>query len=152
MYRMEDKSQELIKDKLTQYAIALDTRSWELLDDIFHENAVAIYGSKKFKLVFKSKSRNEILQMCKDNLGGCGTTQHLLGNFRINIAPEEVNSKCYVRAYHVGLAPNENEFYEMYGEYQDTWNLFDGDWKIVKRKLRVDHESGNRDKVLAPGK
>jgi hypothetical protein len=39
----------------------------------------------------------------------------------------------------------------MYGEYQDKWELFDGNWMIVKRNLRVDHESGNRDKVLAPG-
>jgi hypothetical protein len=39
----------------------------------------------------------------------------------------------------------------MFGEYQDKWKLFNGDWVIEKRILRVDHDHGNRDKVLAPG-
>lgn len=39
----------------------------------------------------------------------------------------------------------------MYGEYQDSWKLFGNDWMIEKRILRVDHETGNREKVLAPG-
>tara|TARA_S200000501_G_scaffold355492_1_gene377232 strand:- start:490 stop:939 length:450 start_codon:yes stop_codon:yes gene_type:complete len=148
---MIDNSKETIKDKLIQYAIALDSRNWVLLDHIFHENAVATYGSKKFNFVLETNSRIEILQMCKDSLGGCGTTQHLLSNFRINVNSDQATSKCYVRAYHVGLAPNENESYEMYGEYQDSWKLFGNDWMIEKRILRVDHETGNREKVLAPG-
>ena len=49
------------------------------------------------------------------------------------------------------MKPNENEYYEMFGEYQDEWKKFDSDWMIVKRRLRVDLEKGNRDKVLAPG-
>ena len=148
---MIDHSKEIIKGKLILYAIALDDRSWNLLDYIFHEDAVATYGNKDIDFVIESKSRADILRMCKDSLGGCGTTQHLLGNFRINIQSAEATSKCYVRAYHVGLEPNANEFYEMYGEYQDQWKLSNGSWMISKRNLRVDHESGNRDKVLAPG-
>ena len=149
--KMADNSKEIIKAKLIQYAIALDARAWNHLNDIFHEDAVATYGNKDINFLIETKSRDEILQMCKDSLGGCGTTQHLLGNFRININAMEATSECYVRAYHIGLAANEHEFYEMYGEYQDKWKLFDGNWMIVKRNLRVDHESGNRDKVLAPG-
>ena len=148
---MIDHSKEIIKGKLILYAIALDDRSWNLLDDIFHEDAVATYCNKDIDFVIESKSRADILRMCKDSIGGCGTTQHLLGNFRINIQSAEATSKCYVRAYHVGLEPNANEFYEMYGEYQDQWKLSNGSWMISKRNLRVDHESGNRDKVLAPG-
>ena len=49
------------------------------------------------------------------------------------------------------MPPNENEFYEMFGEYQDEWKKTNNSWLIIKRKLRVDYEKGNRDKVLAPG-
>ena len=52
---------------------------------------------------------------------------------------------------HIGQSPNENESYEMFGEYQDEWEKFNDQWLIVKRKLRVDIELGNRDKVLSPG-
>ena len=45
----------------------------------------------------------------------------------------------------------KSQFYEMFGEYQDEWEKTNNSWLIVKRKLRVDHERGNRDKVLAPG-
>ena len=46
--------------------------------------------------------------------------------------------------------PNESEYYEMWGEYQDDWTKVNGEWLIIKRRLRVDNETGNRDKVLAP--
>ena len=73
----------LIKNLLIDYSVALDTRNWQLLDKVFHENAVASYGGEEIGVLFKSISRQEIISMCKQNLGGCGPTQHLLGNFRI---------------------------------------------------------------------
>ena len=68
---------------------------------------------------------------------------------RDSITGETAESKCYVRAYHVGNIPNESEYYEMWGEYQDDWTKVNGEWLIIKRRLRVDNEAGNRDKVLA---
>jgi hypothetical protein len=50
----------------------------------------------------------------------------------------------------VGLEPNEKEFYEMFGEYIDDWRLIDNSWFIIHRKLIVNFEKGNREKVLAP--
>ena len=74
----------------------------------------------------------------------------VLGNFIINIDNENATSKCYVRVYHAGLEPNEKEFYEMFGEYIDDWKLIDNSWFIIHRKLIVNFEKGNREKVLAP--
>ncbi|MEL0310419.1 MAG: nuclear transport factor 2 family protein, partial [Gammaproteobacteria bacterium] len=59
-------------------------------------------------------------------------------------------SSCYVRVYHVGKEPNQNEFYEMFGEYKDNWRKINNSWFIMQRKLIVNYERGNRDKVLAP--
>ena len=148
-----NKDQENIKKLLIEYTIALDSKSWSSLNNIFHKNATASYGSDAIGLLFEPSSRDEIINLCKRSLGGCGPTQHLLGNFRIttNLNLDKANSYCYVRVFHAGMKPNENEYYEMFGEYQDEWQKFNGDWMIVKRKLRVDLEKGNRDKVLAPG-
>ena len=139
-----------IKDKLISYATSLDTRDWVALNAVFDESATAEYGSDSIGLKIKSSSRKEIVNMCKSSLNGCGFTQHLLGNFIINIDNENATSKCYVRVYHVGLEPNEKEFYEMFGEYIDDWRLIDNSWFIIHRKLIVNFEKGNREKVLAP--
>tara|TARA_B100000029_G_C17542110_1_gene947105 strand:+ start:1281 stop:1724 length:444 start_codon:yes stop_codon:yes gene_type:complete len=139
-----------IERKLINYGIALDSRNWDKLNTIFSKDVSAVYGNEKIGMMIESQSRDEIINMCKASLGGCGTTQHLLGNFRIDITGETAESKCYVRAYHVGNIPNESEYYEMWGEYQDDWTKVNGEWLIIKRRLRVDNETGNRDKVLAP--
>ncbi len=139
-----------IKDKLISYATSLDTRDWVALNAVFDESATAEYGSDSIGLKIKSSSRKEIVNMCKSSLNGCGFTQHLLGNFIINIDNENATSKCYVRVYHAGLEPNEKEFYEMFGEYIDDWKLIDNSWFIIHRKLIVNFEKGNREKVLAP--
>ena len=99
-----------IKDKLISYATSLDTRDWVALNAVFDESATAEYGSDSIGLKIKSSSRKEIVNMCKSSLNGCGFTQHLLGNFIINIDNENATSKCYVRVYHAGLEPNEKEF------------------------------------------
>jgi hypothetical protein len=145
-----DKNTLEIKDKLISYATSLDTKDWVALNSVFDKSATAEYGSDSIGLKIKSSSRNEIVSMCKSSLNGCGFTQHLLGNFIINIDNENATSKCYVRVYHVGLEPNEKEFYEMFGEYIDDWRLIDNSWFIIHRKLIVNFEKGNREKVLAP--
>ena len=145
-----DKNTLEIKDKLISYATSLDTKDWVALNSVFDKSATAEYGSDSIGLKIKSSSRNEIVSMCKSSLIGCGFTQHLLGNFIINIDNENATSKCYVRVYHVGLEPNEKEFYEMFGEYIDDWRLIDNSWFIIHRKLIVNFEKGNREKVLAP--
>ena len=143
-----DKS--IIKDKLIDYAKSLDERNWPNLENIFDQSATAEYGNDSIGLKFLSNSRDEIIEMCMSNLNGCGFTQHLLGNFDIKFKNDTAESSCYVRVYHVGKEPNQNEFYEMFGEYIDNWKKINNSWFIVQRKLIVNYERGNRDKVLAP--
>lgn len=114
-----NKNYKIIENLVISYAIALDSRNWNLLITVFHENAIASYGSDQIGILIESTSRDEIIDMCKNNLGGCGPTQHLLGNFRINTRYNNATSKCYVRVFHCGLEPNQNQSYEMMGEYQD---------------------------------
>ena len=111
----------VIKDKLIDYAKSLDERNWSNLENIFDQSATAEYGNDSIGLKFLSNSRDEIIEMCMSNLNGCGFTQHLLGNFDIKFKNDTAESSCYVRVYHVGKEPNQNEFYEMFGEYKDNW-------------------------------
>ena len=139
-----------IQDKLINYATSLDRRDWDGLNKIFDKSATAEYGSDSIGLKIKSSSRADIINMCRSSLNGCGFTQHLLGNFIINVDSENATSRCYVRVYHVGKEPNDKEFYEMFGEYVDKWKFVNNSWFIIHRKLIVNYEKGNRDKVIAP--
>ena len=124
----------VIKDKLIDYAKSLDERNWSNLENIFDQNATAEYGNDSIGLKFLSNSRDEIIEMCMSNLNGCGFTQHLLGNFDIKFKNDTAESSCYVRVYHVGKEPNQNEFYEMFGEYKDNWRKINNSWFIMQRK------------------
>ncbi len=139
-----------IEEKLVAYAVALDQRNWEALNEIFIEEAKAVYGSKEIGLEIECNSREEIIEMCKNSLNGCGPTQHLFGNFRIQVSQDIAESKCSAQVGHVGKAPNQKETYEMWGEYQDKWEKINDSWRIVERRLIVLNEFGDRDKVLSP--
>ena len=77
-------------------ATALDTRDWDALGALFTESATG-YGVT---------GRAAIVEMVRDHLGGCGPSQHLLGNHRVECDldgdPDRARSRTYGRVFHVG--------------------------------------------------
>ena len=96
-------------------------------------------------LVFASA----ILGMLHQNLGGCGPTQHLLGNLTVQIGPKGVSSRTSVRASHRGSGSLHSETYECMGYYKDQWQQTPEGWRILHREMVVKLEFGSR-KVLGP--
>lgn len=140
----------LIQRVLIGYATTVDTRDWPALDDVFDEKANAVYGSDP-TFQFKCTGREQIREMCKVNLDGCGPTQHLLTNFRIDVEGNRAQSVCSVQAGHFGLGEAAQSRYEMWGEYRDELIRSESGWRIIKRHLHVSHEFGDRERVLGPG-
>lgn len=138
-----------IRRVLIAYATTVDTRNWKDFDNIFAESAQAIYGSDP-SFQFRCDGRGEIREMCRVNLDGCGPTQHLITNFRIDVEGTSAKSICSVQAGHFGLAEASDKRYEMWGEYRDEWLEDSVGWRITKRHLHVIHEFGDRDQVLGP--
>ncbi|MDG2061016.1 MAG: nuclear transport factor 2 family protein [SAR86 cluster bacterium] len=139
-----------IQETSIAYTFALDSRNWELLKNIFTEDATAIYGSDEIGLKISCSSRQEIIEMCQNSLNGCGPTQHLFSNFRINLNGNIASSVCYAQIGHVGKEPNQNEYWEIWAEYHDNWTKIDKGWRINDRKMIVTQEFGDREKVLGP--
>lgn len=142
MTELEDKDR--IREVLDTYARACDRRDWPLLDQVFAGDAQANYGGE-----YLLQGRDQIVAMISRMLGGCGPTQHLLGNYAIAVEGDRANSACYVRAAHVGLGDKSGLFYEVWAEYQDELVRSDEGWRITRREMRVDQEMGARE-VLAP--
>lgn len=133
-----------IEAVLNAYAQACDTRDWDLLGTVFSEDASVNYGDE-----FKLTGSAPIIDMVKSMLGGCGPTQHLLGNFQISVSETSATCSCYVRAAHAGMGNTRGQYYEVWAQYRDALQKRDGQWKIVQRKMVVHQEVGSRS-VLGP--
>ncbi|WP_159931037.1 nuclear transport factor 2 family protein [Oceanicoccus sp. KOV_DT_Chl] len=136
--------QQAIEALLIRYAHACDRRDWSLLETVFAEHIEVNYGGE-----FKVAGRDAVINMIQSMLGGCGPTQHLLGNFTIAVNGLQAGSSCYVRAVHEGLAEQRGQYYEVWAEYTDTLQWVYDRWLIVYREMKVHNEVGSR-AVLAP--
>lgn len=87
--------------------------------------------------------------MIKSFLGGCGHTQHLLGNFRITVDGNSAESACYVQAAHFGKDAHESKTYTTWAEYRDTLERKDGRWKIIERHMYIIKDTGAPE-ILGP--
>lgn len=132
---------------LIRYARLCDERDWGAIAEVFSEDASAHYGG------WFLPDRAAILAMLQGNLGGCGPTQHLLGNLVVELdgigGQQIVSSRIAVRAAHRGAGEKQADTYECMGHYQDRWRRTEGGWRIVHRAMVVGFEFGSR-KLLGP--
>ena len=134
-----------IESVLIDYALACDRRDWSMLDDVFLPDVTADYAGE-----YRVDSRKQLVAMIRSMLGGCGPTQHMLGNFRVEIGGDTATAACYIRAVHAGSGQRTDLTYEIWGEYRDRLVRTADGWRIAARELEVFRETGTRD-VLAAG-
>ena len=129
---------------LIGYARLCDGRDWQAIAAVFSDNASACYGERTLP------DRAAILAMLRNHLGGCGPTQHLLGNLQVWVDDKgQVTSRIEVRASHRGAGEHQNQTFDCMGHYQDLWVHTPVGWRIAHRTMTVALEFGSR-KVLAP--
>ncbi|MBJ21019.1 MAG: nuclear transport factor 2 family protein [bacterium] len=141
MSRCDDYS--AIQATLARYSTALDQRDWPLLERVFTPDLVYDAGE------WTTHSFEKYLERLRPYLEGCGPTQHLLGNYRIELDGDEARSAVYIRALHVGARELSQTTYEMFGEYRDQLCRTPEGWRSRHRSLRLDFELGSRE-VLRP--
>lgn len=133
-----------ITELLADVASALDTRDWDALGALFTESGTG-YGAS---------GREEIVARVRDHLGGCGPSQHLLGNHRVQLAidgdEDRARSLTYARVLHLGAGDHAGKSYECFGEYSDLWTRTSQGWRIHSRRFHVTIELGDRG-ILQPG-
>jgi 3-phenylpropionate/cinnamic acid dioxygenase small subunit len=129
---------------LARYARMCDERDWTVLDSVFSADASAVYGD------WHLPNPAAILAMLRGALGGCGPTQHLLGNLQVVVDSNGVvGSRVLVRAAHRGLGALTGQTYECMGEYQDRWAETARGWRIAHRRMVVTLEFGSRSVLRA---
>jgi len=132
-----------IRDTLARYSTALDTRDWALLGDVFTPDLVYDAGE------WTTRTLAEYVARLRPYLDGCGPTQHLLGNARVELDGDVARSAVCVRAHHLGTRELAGASYDMFGEYRDVLVRTAHGWRSRHRTLRLTGERGTRD-VLRP--
>lgn len=120
---MSDREQ--IVEALARIARATDARDWNTIRTTFTEEATG-YGRTGV---------DRIVEVMQAHLGGCGPTQHLLGNHRVTVDGDSARSLTYGRVYHQGAAGKAGSFFECMGEYDDRWVRTSFGWRLAYRNF-----------------
>jgi len=140
----EDSDRLAILALLDRYAEALDSRRWELLEEVFDPEVVFDFGP-----AWQTVGLDQALARIRSALDVCAATQHLQSNYRIEIDGGRARSRVYVRAFHLGAGSAAGRHYEMGGEYRDELRRGADGWRSVRRVGRMHFELGDP-AVLAP--
>ena len=128
---------------LDRYATCLDNRDWSGLAEVFHPDATARYG-------VPFDGRPAIVESIRGFLGGCGPSQHLLGNYEIRMDGDEAEAVTKARVIHVGAGERARLTpYEAIGTYKDRLVRTPDGWRIIHREFDV-HISVGDIEVLQP--
>jgi 3-phenylpropionate/cinnamic acid dioxygenase small subunit len=126
---LERSSEDRIRVLETLYRLqeAIDGRDWDTIRATFTPDGSG-YGRTGV---------DAIVTRMRDHLGGCGPTQHLLGNVRVTLAGDTAWSVACARVYHMGAGDKEGRFFECIGEYDDHWVRDGDDWRLASRDFQM---------------
>jgi hypothetical protein len=123
----------------------LDDRDWGRLRTCFTADAIGDYDPSAPKF----EGYDAIENLCRTALGPLDASQHLLGNYEIEIEGDVARSRCYLRAQHVKRGCEGGHLFEVAGYYRDEWVRREDGWRISRRQIVVTWQSGNP-RVIAP--
>ena len=129
---------------LDRYSECLDTRNWRGLSDVFTDDVDMDFGA------WRERSLDDVRKAIRSFLDGCGPSQHLLGNYRIDLDGDTASSKCYCRVMHQGKGEHEGKSYEAWIEYADELVRTPQGWRSRKRVGTPQMHEGDPS-LLGPG-
>ncbi len=129
---------------LDRYSECLDTRDWAGLSDVFSDDVDMDFGE------WRGTSLDAVRENIRSFLGGCGPSQHLLGNYRVELQGDRASSRCYCRVMHFGKGEHEGKTFESFIEYADELLRGESGWRSHKRVATVFMNQGDIS-LLGPG-
>ena len=128
-----------IIDVCVRYARALDRRDWALLRTCFVDDVSVDYEGMPPIAGYAA-----LEEVCRGALGPLDASQHLLGNFTVEVDGDAATCECYLHAQHVKSGTPGGDKYIVAGTYIDSLRRdADGEWRIAHRKLAVVWTDGN---------
>lgn len=119
-----------IHDVLARYCVALDTRDWDMLKEVFTETAVCDYGKHG-----QPSGMTAIVDRLRTALQPFDVTQHLIGTSLVTATPAGAHGRTYLVAQHTRRGAPDGENYTIAGTYLDELVRTPGGWRITHRTL-----------------
>ena len=124
---------------MTRYATSVDVKDLDRYATCFAED-LKVYGYGSETIV----GRDRYLDYVREALTNYSRTQHLLGNFEIDVNGDEASMRSYVQAMHVPLADPEKVFV-LWAIYDDRLIRTPDGWRITEHRLEpIARERGGR--------
>src|SRR6478735_5312882 len=118
---------------LNRYADVCDTKEFDRFVNVFTVDATMDYTNMPDVHV----GPHEIADNVRGHLGGCGATQHLLGNYEVEVDGDAARASCKVRAFHLGLGEQVGKTFEALATYRDRLVRTPDGWRIAARTMDV---------------
>ena len=128
-----------------RYCWALDSRSWDLLDDVFLPDATADLRSAA-----PIEGRDAIRDRIRRSIDPLDATQHTVSNHVVEINGDTATSRCYLHSQHVRHRAPGGELFVIAGRYEDRLVRTPEGWRITHRRLVEVWQEGNL-AVVRPG-
>lgn len=131
-----DKQQ--IQEVLVRYAASVDGKNPKGFDEVFVPEATAFYGFGD-----TLKGRQAIVDFIGGTMAKVSGSQHLLGNYRINLDGDKATTTTAIQAILVGVGDYKGQSVMLWGEYRDRLERRPEGWRIVHRELVTLHATGD---------
>ena len=133
-----------IIDVTHRYCWALDSRQWQLLDDVFLADATAELASSPLA------DRAAIVARVQRAIMPLDATQHTVTNHMVEVRGDEAECVCYLHAQHVRAAAEGGPLCVVAGRYHDRLARTPEGWRIAHRRLEIVWTEGNMAVVVPP--
>lgn len=123
--------QEII-DLTAAYSWALDTRSWDDLDDVFLPDATASLG-------WALEGRQAIKDRVRTALEHLDASQHMVATHQVRVDGDRATCRCYLQAQHI----IGTDTFLVGGKYEDRLVRTGDGWRIEHRDLTMMWTTGD---------
>lgn len=115
-----------VVEVMNRYGRAMDDRRWELMDDVFVEDAVAVFPS------IELHGREQIVTTIKGAMAVCDATHHVFTNHMVELHGDSCDASMYVRAYHERADGDAVLRHDYYGRYTATLVRTAAGWRVTR--------------------
>lgn len=142
MNRSEDLAE--IAAVIHRYSRAMDCREWELMDEVFVEDATASMNDAMFL-----RGREAIVALIRAAIECCSITHHMNSNIEAVIEGDTARVRNLFRAWHRGRDARAQLVFEALGSYEDEFVRTPDGWRIRHRAERSPIELGDQAEFFA---
>ena len=130
-----------IIDVMNRYTTALDTRNWDMLEATMTPDGQADFGNLAGVGVLESPQA--LVDLCRKSLQDLRATQHLQGNYAVEVNGDTAQASCYLQANHFQEGLPGGDTFVVWGKYRDDFVRTENGWRIKKRYLDTISAGGN---------